>query len=167
MGNSSSIQVCLDRDFSIAIKFLSRAHVLVVYAPQPGHVRDQSAVTARLGPVMPTLLGSGCAMSRHDLDIKTQTQSRPRMSGRDMGTSSSIQVWHDRDFFVATEFLYFSHVLVVYVPWPGHVRAQSVVIACPGLVVYDRAFCRGQLCRDLKILFAKESLLTLANSTAT
>ena len=39
----------------------------------------------------PTMSRPGCAISRHDLHVKTQTQSRPRISGRDIGTSSHDQ----------------------------------------------------------------------------
>ena len=42
-------------------------------------------------PVVPTLSQPGFAMSQHELHVKTQTQSRPRILGRDMGTSSHDQ----------------------------------------------------------------------------
>ena len=54
-------------------------------------MRAQTAVAAHLGLVVPTLSRFSYAMSRHDLHVKTQTQSRPRISSRDIGTSSHDQ----------------------------------------------------------------------------
>ena len=54
-------------------------------------VRAQSVVVVCPGPVVTTLSGPDCAMSRHDFQVKTQTRSRPRKSGHDMETSSHDQ----------------------------------------------------------------------------
>ena len=41
--------------------------------------------------MVPTLSRPDCAMSQHELHVSTQTQSRPRMLGHDMGTSRPVQ----------------------------------------------------------------------------
>ena len=89
-----------------------------------------------------------CAMSRHDSAVPcrdTTSTSRPKLS-HDL--ERHVATWEPQalpKFVAHTSSSCMRPGLVVCAP-----RALSPRL--PGLVVYERAFCHGQLCYDLKIL---------------
>ena len=121
-------------------------------------------------------------MSQHNLHVETQTQSRPRISGCDMGTSSHDQtlsrheipchdnepfynyqplsqhktVCHNIELFSLDDLLSKS----VATKFPCRVRAQGL-LCVPGLVCHDIKILyrdinspySGQLYRDIELLY--------------